>query len=175
MSYQLKGFHIARPTVRVLLLGLQRKAFECNYEHVFKECITITESSAYCFQLPIIFVNCWFTMITTRPWSLFSYFLIWHESMRLWHFTAAKYTPDVMLGAIDFGHITDSYGFKYWWVEIVTHCYFKWVSILIQKTFPKELSRTTLRLHALIVVMKEYEMISYRNCISNTAPKWTNL
>ena len=29
-------------------------------------------------------------------------------------------TPDVFFGAIDYGNITDYYGFKYYWVEIVT-------------------------------------------------------
>ena len=41
-------------------LGLQRKPFECNYEHVLKSVLPLPnrqQDSAYCFQRPIIFAN----------------------------------------------------------------------------------------------------------------------
>ena len=110
-----------------------RKPFECKYEHLFKRVYyhyifkkvpappplkyngtsLIVCNSTYYFQWPIILANCW----------LYSLYLAFcHESMRLWNVTAANYnTAGVLFGLIDYEYITDSYGFKYRRIEIVTH------------------------------------------------------
>ena len=38
---------------------------------------------------------------------------------------AANYTPDLLFGAVDYENITDSRGFKYCRIEVVTDCLFQ--------------------------------------------------
>ena len=58
-------------------------------------------------------------------------------------------------GVIDYENITDSYGFS-----LNTDVGSKVVvSPILTKDVHKELSTTTLRLHALVVAMKEYKIV----------------
>ena len=95
-----------------LVLGLQENHLNANLNTLLKNVSPVHD------RWPIIWANCWFT-IKPRSYSLFSQFV--PKFMRLWHFTAVNFTPGVLFWAIDYAQITDSYGFKLCWIEIVTH------------------------------------------------------